>query len=56
MLWAGLIGGLIVSLLIMYLGWRLVRSLDGGSGEGPPRDPQIRKVKKGESRKPPSGK
>ena len=29
MLWAGLIGGVIVGVLLMYGGWVLVRSLDG---------------------------
>jgi hypothetical protein len=35
MLWVGLIGGVIVSLLIMYLGWRLVQLLDDNSGDEP---------------------
>jgi len=34
MLWAGLIGGVIVGLLIMFLGWRLVRLLEDNSGDG----------------------
>jgi len=35
MLWAGVIGGVIVCLLIMYLGWRLVQLLDDSSGDKP---------------------